>query len=395
MTAAFDICIVGGGIQGCGLAQAAAAAGYRVALLEKTALASATSSRSSKLIHGGLRYLESAQFGLVAKSLRERDLLLRLAPELVRRVPFYIPVYKQSVRRPWQVRAGLSLYALLGRLKATACFHHIPEQRWEQLYGLKQTDLQAVYQYWDAQTDDAKLTRAVMYSACELGAELFCPAQFQQARLTEHGYEITYQQNGSNALLLSQTMVNATGPWVSEVQAAVLPNVPAPAIELVAGTHILINQASPGGVFYVESPSDKRAVFIMPWYGQTLVGTTERAYQGDPALIQASEHEIEYLLAIVRYYFPRYNQEVERAFAGARVLPRSEKSLFDRSRETLFFTHAQLPGYVSLMGGKLTGYRLAALKALDYLQARLPSRTPRADTATVKVHPVEQWDAGC
>ena len=368
MTAAYDICIVGGGIQGCGLAQAAAAAGYRVALLEQTALASA---------------------------LRERDLLLSLAPELVHRVPFYIPVYKQSARRPWQVRAGLSLYALLGRLKATACFHHIPQQRWDHLYGLKQTDLQAVYQYWDAQTDDAKLTCAVMYSACELGAELFCPAQFQQARLTEHGYEITYRQNDNEASLLSQTLVNATGPWVSEVQAAVSPTVPAPAIELVAGTHILLKQASPGGVFYVESPSDQRAVFIMPWYGQTLVGTTERAYQGDPALIQASEHEIEYLLAIVRYYFPRYSQEVERAFAGARVLPRSEKSLFDRSRETLFFTHAELPGYVSLMGGKLTGYRLAALKALDYLQARLPSRTPRADTATVKVHPVEQWDAGC
>jgi glycerol-3-phosphate dehydrogenase len=182
---------------------------------------------------------------------------------------------------------------------------------------------------------------------------------------------------------------------VSEVQAAVLPNVPAPEIELVAGTHIVLNQAPPGGVFYVESPSDQRAVFIMPWYGQTLVGTTERAFHGDPAQIQASEHEIEYLLAIVRYYFPRYSQEVERAFAGARVLPRSEKSLFHRSRETLFFTHAQLPGYVSLMGGKLTAYRLAALKTLEFLQTVLPSRTQQADTSTIKVHPVEQWDVGC
>ena len=104
---------------------------------------------------------------------------------------------------------------------------------------------------------------------------------------------------------------------------------------------------------------------------------------------------MEYLLAIVRYYFPRYSQDVERAFAGARVLPRSEKSLFHRTRETLFFTHAQLPGYVALMGGKLTGYRLAALKALADLQATLPSRTPRADTATIRLHPVEQWDVGC
>lgn len=395
MSDAFDICIVGGGIQGCGLAQAAAAAGYRVALLEKDALASATSSRSSKLIHGGLRYLESAQFGLVAKSLRERDLLLSLAPELVRRIPFYIPVYKQSSRRPWQVRTGLSLYALLGRLKATACFHHIPQGRWDHLYGLKQNDLQAVYQYWDAQTDDVKLTRAVMHSACELGAQLIVPGTFQQARRSEHGFEIIYRQNGSEETLLSKTLVNAAGPWVNEVQASVAPGVPAPAIELVAGTHIILKQAAPGGVFYVESPSDRRAVFIMPWYGQTLVGTTERAYQGDPAQLEASEHEIEYLLAIVRYYFPRYSQEVERAFAGARVLPYSAQSLFDRSRETLFFTHPQLPGYLSLMGGKLTGYRVAALQALDYLRGTLPSRAPRADTATIKLYPVEHWDVGC
>lgn len=395
MSEAYDICIVGGGIQGCGLAQAGAAAGYRVALLEKDALASATSSRSSKLIHGGLRYLESGQFGLVAKSLRERDLLLHLAPELVRRIPFYIPVYKQSSRRPWQVRAGLSLYALLGKLKATACFHHIPQVRWDHLYGLKHNDLQAVYQYWDAQTDDVKLTRAVMHSACELGAQLICPGTFQHARLSKHGYEIVYRRNGSEETLLSKTLVNAAGPWVNEVQAALAPAVPAPAIELVAGTHILLKQAAPGGVFYVESPSDRRAVFIMPWYGQTLVGTTERPYQGDPARLEASEHEIEYLLAIVRYYFPRYSQEVERAFAGARVLPHTEQSLFHRSRETLFFTHAQLPGYLSLMGGKLTGYRVAALQALEYLKGALPSRTPRADTARIKLHPVEHVDVGC
>ena len=395
MKSGFDVCIVGGGIQGCGLAQAAAAAGYRVALLEKNALASATSSRSSKLIHGGLRYLESAQFGLVAKSLHERDLLLQLAPELVRRMPFYIPVYKTTSRRPWQVRVGLSLYALLGRLKATACFHNIPQSQWQQLNGLKQDGLQAVYQYWDAQTDDAKLTRAVMYSACELGAELFCPAQFENARLTEHGYQIVYSENGSEKSLLSTTLVNAAGPWVRTVQAAMTPAVEAPVVDLVQGSHIVLKQSAPGGVYYVESPQDKRAVFIMPWYGQTLVGTTESHYEGDPAQIQATEHEIEYLLAIVRYYFPHYRQEVERAFAGARVLPRSEKSLFNRPRDTIFFTHHQLPGYLSLMGGKLTGYRVTSLKALAKLQGVLPVRKPVADTAKLKLHQVEDWDVGC
>lgn len=392
MTTSFDICIVGGGIQGCGLAQAAAAAGYRVALLEKTALASATSSRSSKLIHGGLRYLESAQFGLVAKSLYERDLLLSLAPELVRRVPFYIPVYKQTSRRPWQLFVGLSLYALLGKLKATACFQRIPEPQWEKLNGLKLRDLQTVYQYWDAQTDDAKLTRAVMHSACELGAQLYCPAEFQRAHHDgKQGYEIIYTHNGVEQSLHSQTLVNAAGPWVEAVQSALEPAVAAPAVELVVGTHIVLRQAAPGGVYYVESPQDRRAVFIMPWYGQTLVGTTERKYEGDPAQIQPTEHEIEYLLAIVRYYFPHYQQDVEQSFAGARVLPYSSKNPFSRPRDTIFFSHHQLPGYLSLMGGKLTGYRASSLIALKHLKDALPSRAAIADTAKLRLSPVDSW----
>jgi len=165
-----DIVVVGAGIQGAGVAQAAAAAGYSVLLLEQTGIASGTSSRSSKLIHGGLRYLESGQFRLVRECLRERALLLRNAPSFVRLAPHYIPVYRETRRRPLLLRAGLSLYAVLGGLHPEVRFRQLPRSAWSDLDGLNQDGLQAVFRYFDAQTDDAALTRAVVSSAQSLGA---------------------------------------------------------------------------------------------------------------------------------------------------------------------------------------------------------------------------------
>lgn len=390
MSQEYDVCIIGGGIQGCGVAQAAAAAGYSVVLLEQSALASATSSRSSKLIHGGLRYLESAQFGLVAHSLAERELLLKNAPELVRRVPFYIPVYKHTSRRSWQIFIGLSLYAMLGRFHATVCFRKLPAKQWQQLDGIKQEGLQAVYQYWDAQTDDVKLTRAVMYSAVNMGAELKCPAKFVQANLTNSHYLVEYHFNDSTQTLKCKTLVNASGPWVRYVQQQIFPTIPAPDIELVQGAHLVLKQHAPSGVYYVESPSDQRAVFVMPWCGKTLIGTTETIFTGDPADIRPTEHEIEYLRNIAHYYFPDSDNRIEQKFAGARVLPKSDKSAFNRPRDTIYFSDDQLPGYVALVGGKLTGYRHAAEKALHAIQTYLPSKTHVADTRSIALPPAPE-----
>ena len=165
MTGQYDLVVIGAGIHGVGVAQAAAAAGYSVLVLEQTGIASATSCRSSKLIHGGLRYLESGQLNLVRESLRERDILLRIAPQLVQLVPFYIPVYRHTARRPWQIRAGLALYAVLGNLRRHAWFAALPRVQWGNLDGLATENLQAVFRYQDAQTDDAALTQAVMRSA--------------------------------------------------------------------------------------------------------------------------------------------------------------------------------------------------------------------------------------
>lgn len=154
----YDIAIIGGGISGVGIAQYAAAAGYSTLLIEKGEIGGQTSANSSKLIHGGLRYLESGQVNLVRKSLQERRHLLDFAPSLVKAVPFYIPVYQDSQRNPWTIRAGLSLYALLSEFDPLGRFVSIPAVHWHRFNGLKLQGLKAVFQYWDAQTDD-KLDR--------------------------------------------------------------------------------------------------------------------------------------------------------------------------------------------------------------------------------------------
>jgi glycerol-3-phosphate dehydrogenase len=162
------------------------------------------------------------------------------------------------------------------------------------------------------------------------------------------------------------------------------------AIELVQGAHLIIRQPAPKGVYYVESPSDRRAVFIMPWYEHTMVGTTETHYEGDPDKITATEHEIDYLRNITEYYFPRSDTEILHSFAGARVLPKGDESMFNRPRDTVYFTDPQLPGYLALMGGKLTGYRATAEKTMKKIQLHLSEKTAVADTRDIKLKLVDE-----
>src|SRR6202142_4523988 len=181
----FDVIVVGGGIHGAGVLQAAVAAGHRALLIEQHGIASGTSSRSSKLIHGGLRYLESGQFALVRESLRERAVHLRIAPGLVELKPFYIPVYADTRRRPWQLKLGLSVYALLGGFHPSTRFGIVPKRDWSKLDGLDTQNLDVVIRYYDAQTDDAELTRAVVVFALTLGCHWSIPANFSRAILPD------------------------------------------------------------------------------------------------------------------------------------------------------------------------------------------------------------------
>ncbi len=387
MTDRFDVVIVGGGIHGVGVAQAAAAGGCSTLLIEQGELAGGTSSRSSKLIHGGLRYLESGRIGLVRESLRERALLLRLAPDLVQLRPFFFPVYRTTRRRAWQVRAGLSLYAALGGMRDDTRFKRVRRDDWSGLDGLNTDGLQVVFRYRDAQTDDAALTRAVMRSAEALGATLAMPATFTAAQLTSDGCEVEYKHDGAAHGCHTRVLVNAAGPWARTVLDRIEPATTGRAVELVQGAHLVVRGAITSGIYYVEAARDGRAVFVMPWQGETLVGTTETPYTGDPTDVRVLPGEKAYLLDVLHHHFPRFaDAEIIDSFAGLRVLPVGREPMFRRSRETVLHPDRDdRPRLVTMYGGKLTTYRSTAEKVMKLVASSLPDSKPVADTRTLEL----------
>ena len=288
-----DVLVIGGGIQGVGVLQAVCAAGYSGALLERREAAIGTSSRSSKLIHGGLRYLETYQFRLVRESLNERKILRRIAPDLVKLVPFYIPVYRGMKRGKWMIRAGLTLYALLGGLRKSARFRSLPRKEWADLDGLDTEGLTAVFRYQDGQTDDAALCRAVLRSAIELGGLSDAGAEVVSAQREGDGWRVRYRRGGTEHEVAARVVVNATGPWANRVAALAEPMPPIREVDLVGGTHVEIEGSFEKGIYYTESPSDGRAVFTIPWKGHLMVGTTERVFDGDPAEVQPTQEEVD------------------------------------------------------------------------------------------------------
>lgn len=391
-----DVVVIGGGIQGVGVAQGVAAAGARVALLERREAAIGTSSRSSKLIHGGLRYLETYQFGLVRESLSERKILLRIAPHLVRLVPFHIPIYGRTTRGPLMIRAGLSLYAILGSLRKTTRFESLPRRDWEGLDGLSTDDLRAVFRYQDGQTDDAALCRAVLASAVELGALVDAGAEVTSAERSGAGWTVRFRRDGRECSVRARVVVNAAGPWVNRVAALARPGAPTRPIDLVGGTHIEIPGRLERGIYYTEAAKDHRAIFSIPWKGRILVGTTEQPYEGDPARIAPTDEEIAYLLTVHRRYFPASTGEPINAWSGLRVLPRAKGAAFSRPRDVILVQDdRQRPTWIGMYGGKLTGYRHTAQEVLDALRRVLPRTEQRADTATLRLPENERvtvWD---
>jgi glycerol-3-phosphate dehydrogenase len=393
VSAAFDVdvAVIGAGIHGAGMAQAAAAAGHSVLLLEQTAIAAGSSSRSSKLIHGGLRYLETGQFHLVRESLHERATLLRLAPELVRLQRFYFPVYQQTRRRPWQLRVGLSTYALLAGFGSDAHFGTVPRHQWDTLDGLDTAGLQSVFWYHDAQTDDQALTGAVVRSAQALGARLLCPAQFTGATLLEDRIDVHYTHSGSEQHCRARVLINAAGPWADTLAHRITPAIPVPELERVQGSHIVLPGAVERGIYYLESPRDGRALFVMPWRGALMIGTTETRFHGDPAEVAPHHAEIHYLLGVLKHYFPRYSasapEDIASSFAGLRVLPGGAGHAFHRSRETILVPdRAQRPRVLSIYGGKLTTYRAVSQRALQRVATSLPRRRALARTDQLSLY---------
>lgn len=408
-----DIAIIGGGIQGAGIAQACAAAGYRCTLIEKSHLAAGTSSQSSKLIHGGLRYLESYQFGLVRHNLMERERLLKLAPELIQRREFLIPIYPHSQRRPWQLYLGLGLYRLLAGENPFRGPYTLPQSEWPQLRGINLNGLSHVFRYGDAQTDDRLLTQAVMYSAESLGAQLLCPVMVEQIQKNAEGYELFLSgaHNCASPHRLSANLViNATGPWVNQLLQRVdstaepdsrqgpntennkaegvgeplckhTSDIETLAVDLVQGSHLLLNNQLGERAFYLEAPCDKRAVFVIPWQGQTLLGTTELVHKGRAEDAAITTGERNYLLRTLRHYFPDIRPDIVGSFCGLRVLPKGQGSAFSRPREVQLHSPNNHPHLLNVYGGKLTGYRDNAQTVVQWVQKHLGSRTAIADTA--------------
>jgi len=382
---AYDIIIIGAGIQGAGVAQAAAACGYKTLVIEKFPEAGmGTSSKSSKLIHGGLRYLETGQFKLVRECLTERRLLLENAPELVKLLPFYIPVYSHSSRPSWLVFLGLLIYSAL----SFKPFKIINKSQWKQLDGLNREGLSQVFKYYDAQTDDTSLTQAVINSAQSLGAEVTYNSEFNSSRLQNNRHHVSFTVNDQAKSVNSQFLINCSGPWASLVQDKIVPTLKLPPIDLIAGTHIVINKKLSASAYYLEA-SDRRAVFVLPWKEHnTLIGTTERAFSGSPDTISPTENEISYLLKTYNQHFEQNlkKSDIQSAFTGLRALPGSTKSTFEKSRESLAISSPDTPGLITLVGGKLTSYRATAEGIISLVKKTLPAKKTTRESDTKKIN---------
>lgn len=376
----FDLIIIGAGIHGSAVARAAALDGYNVCIVEQySEAARATSSRSSKLIHGGLRYLESNQFALVKECLRERHILLQTASSLVKLVPFYIPVYKNNSRPAWLIASGLFIYRLLGGGK----FKKIAKAEWPTLDGLEIKNLQAVFQYYDALTDDKQLTQAILQSAIDHGASFRTDTKLLGAQIDNNVVSASFNNQPS---VSAKIMINASGPWVNNVLANVTPSTDILPVDLVQGTHIIIPRTLSKGIYYIEA-SDKRVIFAIPWKQHCLVGTTETVFNDSPEKVRPLAKEMTYLLSTWNHYFNDNvtADDILQSFAGLRVLPASAASAFNRTRETILHCNDNTnPEIISIYGGKLTAHRATAEAVMSIVHRRLTGYK-RTDTSRLRL----------
>ncbi len=377
----FDLLVVGGGINGAGIARDAAMRGLRVALVERGDFGSGTSSCSSKLIHGGLRYLEHGELRLVFESVRERERMRRLAPHLVRPQQFVCPVYRGGPVGLVTLAAGLWAYDLLAGLW-TARRHHMlgPAGIRAAEPALRQEGLRGAGVYWDYRTDDARLVLETLLAATREGAVVVSYAGL--AGLLKEGGRVVGARvadrlGDATIEVRARVVVNATGPWVDTVTALDEPG--PPLLRLTKGAHVLVPAARVGNrsALALNAVADRRVMFVIPWGAHALVGTTDTDHPGGPDVPPTVERaDVDYLLDTVNHYFPAARlrpDDVVSGFAGLRPLiapPRGQKVRpSDVSREEEILVSAS--GLVSLAGGKLTTYRLIAAKVVDRVLALL------------------------
>jgi glycerol-3-phosphate dehydrogenase len=378
----YDLLVIGGGIHGAGIARDAAGRGLSVLLVEKDGLASHTSSASSKLVHGGLRYLEYFHLRLVRESLMERERLLAIAPHLVERRRFVLP-YRSRLRPAWAVRLGLFLYDWMGRRSTLGPsegfrFAHSP-------YGQPlQTKLRYGFAYTDCTTDDSRLVILNAKDAAERGAHVRVGHRFVRATRDGRHWraEIRDEASGAPRNVTARAIVNAAGPWVSEVLRGRLGAANGRQLRLVKGSHIVIPRLYEGDHAYAFQHTDRRLVFVIPYLGEfTLVGTTDVPWTGDPGPASIEPQETEYLCEVVSRGFKRpvVPTDVRWSFAGIRALQddgAARASAITRDYALDLDAPAGLPPVLSIVGGKLTTYRVLAEEALEKLEPHLGKLAP-------------------
>jgi glycerol-3-phosphate dehydrogenase len=377
----FDILVIGGGVTGVSIARDAALRGFNTALVERADFASGTSSKSSKLVHGGVRYLESFEFGLVFEASRERRYALRNSPHLVRPLPFVFPVHKDDPRPLWQIAIGMWLY------DAMATFRNIERhQIWGKGRALREEPvigphgLTGATHYYDALTDDARLTLAIAQDANRAGALLANYVQVVDL-LSRKGQKVggglvRDQVTGDEFEVQARVIANATGPWTDHLLKMADPDA-GRRLRPTKGVHVIVSRERiwSRAAITMNSPRDGRLMFLIPWGQFSVLGTTDTDYEGDPADSHADAEDVAYILEAARHAFPvagLSEADIISAYAGLRPLIASDAPTgYKVSREHRILNTA--PGFFTIAGGKLTTWRSMAEEMVDEL-ARYLSR---------------------
>ena len=378
----YDVAIIGGGVNGCGIARDAAGRGLKVFLAERRDLAIGTSSASTKLIHGGLRYLEHYEFGLVRESLKEREVLLSMVPHIAWPLRFVLP-HHGGLRPAWLIRLGLFLYDHLGGRKLLPGCKTIDLRRDEVGQPLDDRFTKA-FEYSDCWVDDARLVVLNAVDAAQRGAVVRTGIAVTGATRTGDAWTVDLedQSTSEKSRIKAKTLVNAAGPWVADVLARKIGVNSKASVRLVKGSHIVIRRKYAHDRAYIFQNADNRIVFAIPYEGDfTLIGTTDVDYQDDPAAVEISDSEVEYLCEAVSTYFkePVTRDDVVWTYSGVRPLYDDGASAAQTATRDFALDlqgAGDGPVLLNVFGGKITTYRHLAEEALAKLQPSLPAMGP-------------------
>lgn len=381
----FDVIVIGGGIIGCGIARDAALRGLHVALVEQRDFGGGTTAASTRIVHGGLRYLEMLDFRLVRMDLRERETLLRIAPHLVAPLEFVIPFFAGSSFARLKTRAGLMLYDALSYDRSLPPHRMLNAAQAAALApALRRSDVRGAAAYFDARVDlPERLALENALDAERHGAAIvnYCEATSIIAdNGVAAGVRVRDGLDGRDAEIRGRVLVNATGAWVKY------------GIRKTKGIHIVVPEVT-AHALVVFSAVDRRLMFAIPRGGQTWIGTTDTDYDGDPANARATRADVEYVLASVRHVFPQLGLDsVLFTTAGVRALVKRGGSPSSVSRMHKILEDAPERGVISVLGGKITGYRAIAEDATDVVCRRLGVNVPCATGRTALTEPPRHDD---